>query len=215
MSVGVFLLIGLIGLILVFSSFILDHDHGDFDHDMHLDHDAGDHDTTHDGTHEHNSSILRYLSIRIIAAFCVGFGGFGAIMALSGLSIFLAFLAASFGGMVSGYIVRQFMDLLLRNQGSSAPSARQLRGRTAQVIEDLVNTSIGEIRIILDNGIPVSKRARAYLGKSIPKGIEVVVLETLEDGTVVVARFDELTESLGTANIVSEEIQRERRTETQ
>lgn len=139
---------------------------------------------------------LGILDSRVISVFITAFGGFGAIGVQLGLSALASSLIGLFGGAVFGGVVAAFAGFLQSQQASSAVSANQLVGRTAQVTVSIKPNQLGQIVCRIGEE-KVEKLARTRNKSEIPAG-EIVRIEAIAGDCVIVA-FDENPQSYSSA----------------
>jgi len=176
----VFLTIGGVGFIVLLLSFLVGElaEHGgDLVHEL-GDHDVGDHDV------EHGHGGPSIFSMRIIAAFATGFGGFGAIARYYEISYMLSSLIGLASGLAVGAIVYFIVKFLFTQQASSAVEVGTLVGREATVDVIIPAGSMGKIQLTAKGGT-VSLMAKSGNGEAIQHGAIVTIKSVVGDIVIV------------------------------
>lgn len=167
--VTIFLVIGAIGFLFLFVSFLV----GDIFDALGMDFGL---DASHD---------FGLLDSRVVGIFLTAFGGFGAIGAI----FFGAIVGALFGilgGVALGAIVFYFGRMLYNQQATSSVGARDLIGRQAQVVVAIQPGGVGQISCLVGEE-RVEKLARAADGAAVKAG-ETVFIEQITSDAVLVSR---------------------------
>jgi hypothetical protein len=147
-------------------------------------HDFGDHGDLggHDVEHGHGGPSI--FSLRILAAFTTGFGGFGAIARYYEFS----YVVSSLAGIVMGVLVAAVVYLVVRflytQQASSDVTLASLVGKDATVEVFIPAGSVGKI-VLTAKGATVALTARSADGRGIPYGANVTIKEVVGDSAVV------------------------------
>jgi hypothetical protein len=138
--------------------------------------------------HDFAGTDLGVLDSRVISVFVTAFGGFGAIGVQLGWNALASSLFGLVGGLIFGGVVGVFARFLQSQQASSAISAVQLVGRTAQVTVSIKPNQLGQIVCRIGEE-KVEKLARTKNESEIRAG-EIVRIEAIAGDSVIVA-FDE------------------------
>jgi hypothetical protein len=139
---------------------------------------------------DHGGVKVPSLSPITIASFVTAFGAFGIISTL----LFEApgnwsLLWAALGGLITGAITHfAYFYLLIKPQGSSEVTIRDIIGATAEVITPIPEGSVGEVAFVAQRG-RVTYTAKSVGGQPISKGTTVTIKE-LVGSTVLVAPKD-------------------------
>lgn len=130
------------------------------------------------------------LSPIAIASFVTAFGAFGLVSNLMfDASSFWSFLWATLGGMVIGAAAHfAYFYLLVKPQGSSEVTARDIIGATAEVITAIPEGNVGEVAFVAQRG-RVSYPAKSVGGQPISKGT-IVTVKDRAGGVLLVSPED-------------------------
>lgn len=180
-SEACFLIVGLVGAVLLFLSFVLG-----FDHDF----DFGDHDTelSHEVEHDTDNSLQvpSFLSLKVILAAMVGFGVCGSIAAFSGLPALLSWPLAVVGLLVFGIGIHQMvLKPLAKGQSNSMLSRESYLGVLGTVTLSITEGGDGQVTFNNLNGARVTERATSTDGRPIAAGNQVMVIDVSDRGVVV------------------------------
>lgn len=137
---------------------------------------------------DHSTDGIGLLDSRIISIFLTAFGACGAIGIQTGFGAVIASLFGLAGGLVLGGLAFYFGRLLYRQQASSSVSARQLIGRTAEVIVSIHPGSVGQISCRI-GGERIEKLARSADNSEIKAG-SIVLIEEFTSDAVIVSLYD-------------------------
>lgn len=169
LSMMIFSTMAVVGGIYCFFAFALGH--GDHDHDFGDGHDFGGH-GDHDG-----GDAPSVFSLRNLMLFLTGYGAIGALARYHGAS----FLMSSFWGMCSGALMAMLAYLVYRalykSQATSNIDNRILVGSTATVEQMIPAEGLGVVMTGEAIGHIIRLRARNKLGRSVPAGKSVRILE--------------------------------------
>ncbi len=170
-AVSVFLGIAAIGFVFLLVSLIFGEifDHFDFGHGF-------DHDLSHGGP--------GFFSTRVLSVFITAFGGFGAIGIYQGYGIFASSFFGFAGGIVLASVIYFFARFLFGQQASSATSAADLVGRTAEVTVSIPRGGVGQVRCLVGESM-MDKIARTRDGEAVPFHTLVKIEEIIGDSAIV------------------------------
>ena len=173
----------LVGAGVVYAAFILIsgglHDLGD---SIHLPFDIG-----HAPDFSHGEIGLPSLSPITIASFLTGFGVFGIVATLGfGASAGVSVVVAAIGALIIAIISHfAFFYLLIKPQGSSEVTQKDIIGATAEVTVPIAVGGIGEVAFVAQ-GSRVTYPARSLDRVALPRGATVTIVEMV--GSVVAVR---------------------------
>ena len=170
-AISVFLGIAAIGFLFLLVSLIFGgiFDHLDFGHGF-------DHDLGHGGP--------GFFSTRVLSVFITAFGGFGAIGIYQGYGIFASSFLGFSGGVVLASVIYFFARFLFAQQASSATSAADLVGRTAEVTVGIPVGGVGQVRCLVGESM-VEKIARSRDGAAVPHHALVKIEEIIGESAIV------------------------------
>lgn len=146
--------------------------------------DAGD--NGHDAAHG-------YLNFSVILAFIAWFGGVGYLASSgAGWTAAASILVAIIGGLAGASFIYQIFKHFIRPAGREEldPRDYEMTGKLARVTSAIRPGGIGEI-VYEQNGARMVRAARSSSGTAIPRGTEVIVLDS-ERGVGMVAPWNEL-----------------------
>lgn len=177
----IFLAIGGIGFLFLLVSFLV----GDLFDMIGLEFGSADLDAGHD---------FGVFDSRVVSVFLTSFGSFGAIGTILGYGAAGSSLFGLLGGVVFGAIIFYAGKFLYTQQSTSAVSAKDLVGRTAQVVVAIKPGLVGQIscRVGLET---VEKLARASSGEEIQVG-QIVRIDSIGSDSVLVSLDDGRSKSL-------------------
>lgn len=144
-----------------------------------------------DLNHDFAGTEIAILDSRALSVFVTAFGGFGAIGVQLGWGALASSLFGLVGGLIFGGIVAAFASFLNSQQSSSAITANQLVGRTAQVTVAIKPNQVGQIVCRIGEE-KIEKLARTASGAELPAGA-LVRIESLAGDSVIV-RTEENTQ---------------------
>jgi membrane protein implicated in regulation of membrane protease activity len=170
-AISVFLGIAAIGFLFLLVSLIFGgiFDHFDFGHGF-------DHDLGHGGP--------GFFSTRVLSVFITAFGGFGAIGIYQGYGVFASSFFGFAGGVVLASVIYFFARFLFAQQASSATSAADLVGRTAEVTVGIPVGGVGQVRCLVGESM-VEKIARTRDGAAVPYNSLVKIEEIIGESAIV------------------------------
>jgi hypothetical protein len=174
--VYVYVALAVVGLVLLGAS-LLGAGHGG--------HDTGD---GHDGATDHASPVLALLSVRVWT-YLLAFGGLtGALLRVIGREgELVSALGALTVGVAAAAMARLIIGRASRAGASGTTQARELVGRTADVIVPFAGGKTGKIRVRVAGG-DVDVLATADEGEALSQHDEVLIVELKEGGTALVTR---------------------------
>jgi hypothetical protein len=147
------------------------------------------------GGHHHDGPGL--LNLSSILAFVGWFGGVGYLMHNGfGLAGFFSIILAIAGGLAGGWVVWQLLRKLKASEQILDPNDYRLPGTIARVTSSIRVGGVGEI-VYEQQGIRQVAAARSLDNRAIPRGAEVVVMETAGGIALVQSWEDALAESDG------------------
>lgn len=155
-------------------------DHAGGDH-------AGDHPAgEHPAEHHHSSWLFGVLSFRTIVAAATFFGLTGMAAHSAGLSHSNVIILALAGGAAAMYAVYGLMRLLWSLKSEGTVRIQHALGRTAAVYLRIPghNAGAGKVQLSLQNR--TMEYPAVTHGDDLPTGAEVVVVEVINPGTLVV-----------------------------
>jgi hypothetical protein len=170
-AISVFLGIAAVGFLFLLVSLVFG---GIFDH-LELGH-GFDHDLSHGGP--------GFFSTRVLSVFITAFGGFGAIGVSQGYGIFASSFFGAVGGLVLASVIYFFARFLFGQQASSATSAADLVGRTAEVTVGIPGGGVGLIRCLIGESM-IDKIARSRDGAAVPHNSLVKIEEVIGESVIV------------------------------
>lgn len=147
---------------------------GDGDHDG----DGGGHfhpdgvEVAGDGASHTLDALGSWFSLKVIAAFCVGFGGAGATASMLNPNPLVAVGSATGFGLLMAAVARWIVGLFIKNETSSHVSEQSLLGQEGVVTQTILAGRAGEVEV---KG--VYRPARAAEGVEIKTGEHVRVLQ--------------------------------------
>lgn len=148
--------------------------------------DAGAHGDT--GAHGHAATVSP-INFQTLVSFLMGFGGVGYIATRGGWgALLLVLLAATAGGLATGWIVLKFMRFLVRNERPMPPTSYV--GITGKLTLAIRENGTGEV-VYEHVGTRQVLAARSADGRPIAKGEQVVVLR-YEKGIAYVEPWQDL-----------------------
>jgi hypothetical protein len=158
-------------------------------------HDAGGHDAGADAGGHHGHDGLGLLNVSTILAFVGWFGGVGYLVRNGlGAIAFVSLLLAVAGGLAGGAIVWWMLRKLKASEQILDPREYRLPGTIARVTSGIRVGGIGEI-LYEQHGVRQVAAARSLDGRAIPRGTEVVIMQTAGGVALVQAWDDVLAES--------------------
>jgi membrane protein implicated in regulation of membrane protease activity len=179
---AVFIGIASVGFLFLLVTFLL----GDFDHDADVGHEVQmDHDAA---GHEHGGPS--FLSTRVLSVLITSFGAIGAIGLSLGLGPAVSSILGLAGGFALGWVVFVFARFLFGQQASTDISVNDLIGQTAKVTVAIPPGGFGQVRCVIGE-TQIERIARATDTQGIPFN-ESVVVEGIEEGSVIVRKVDAL-----------------------
>jgi membrane protein implicated in regulation of membrane protease activity len=161
----------------------------DADADMDADADA-DADVGHDHDHDHDihstgpSIFAGWLSGKVLSALLVGFGLTAGILCLAGWPTWLAGLAGLPVGWGFGFVIKSFIQLMIREQFNSIVKEDRLLYRAGQVTSTILPGRLGEVEVM---GVVRAARAPEDMEIRTGEPIRVVAL-----GDVLTVKPDKL-----------------------
>lgn len=179
---GALLGIGVIYAIVILIGGSLGEVHLPHGFDFHL----GQHDI-HVGSEVNSGEVgLPSLSPVTIASFVTAFGAFGLIaQGLFDASTIWSLAAAATGGLIAAIIAHfAFGYFLIKPQGSSEVTIKDIVGAVAEVITPIPANSVGEVAFVAQGG-RVTYPAKSATGKTINRNTTVVI-ERIVGGVVLV-----------------------------
>ncbi len=170
-AVSVFLGIAAIGFLFLMISLVFGEifDHFDFGHGF-------DHDLGHGGP--------GFFSTRVLSVFITAFGGVGAISVYQGYGILASSFFGFAGGVVLAGVIYFFARFLFAQQASSATTATDLVGRTAEVTVSIPGGGVGQVRCLVGESM-IDKIARTRDGAAVPHHSLVKIEEIVGDFAIV------------------------------
>lgn len=185
-SEGAFVTIGLIGFLILLSSFVFGEiaEHSmEFGHDLEVPHEVS-------GGHELGAptelQVPSWLSLRVLAASSVGFGAVGFIADFTGLPEFLSWPLAAVAFLTMGagtYFL--ILKPLAAQQYNSLLSRYSYIGRDALVILDILPDRPGQVTFRDRQGARVTQTASSDLRAAVSKGATVRIVDLVPGGVVV------------------------------
>lgn len=174
----VFLWIGVAGFLAMAVSAAMGHD-GDVDGaDYHFDHDIGGHEVA-----DHSTSGPSPFSLRTISIFVTVFGFSGFLANFYGASDFISSAVGMAFGVVFATLAYYGFRMLYAQQGSSTIAITGLVGQTAEVINVIPESGVGEVMVVF------SGQKQAFLARSrdgqIQAGSKVKVVDVLGSNLLV------------------------------
>jgi membrane protein implicated in regulation of membrane protease activity len=135
------------------------------------------------------------INVSTILAFVAWFGGVG-YLARNGLgaAAFVSLVIAVVGGLAGGAFIWWVLRKLKQSEQVLDPRDFELPGTLARVTSGIRVDGVGEI-VYEQQGVRQVSAARSQDGKAIPRGTEVVVLETA-GGIAFVRTFDDVLEEV-------------------
>jgi membrane protein implicated in regulation of membrane protease activity len=124
-----------------------------------------------------------WLSVKVLAAFCVGFGALGLVGRSLQWPVGGQIALASGAGILMAIAARAITRLFTKNETSSHVTEESLAGKTGMVTAAILEGRMGEVAV---GGI--HRPARARDGKEIPQGVQVRVVAI--GPTLIVERAD-------------------------
>jgi len=150
-----------------------------FSSDVEVDHDVDFHDggDGHGGGHD---DIPRFLSLRNIFLFGVGFGAVGAISASYGYPTLVSNILGVLSGFVSALIGWGMFVMLYKQQGSTTQNMSKLIGKSGRVTIKIPTSGVGQILVENEYGTPTHVTAESLSG-FLPVGKTVSVVKLIGD----------------------------------
>lgn len=124
-----------------------------------------------------------WLSVKVLAAFCVGFGALGLVARSLQWPVPGQVALASGAGVLMAVAARAITRLFTKNEASSHVTEDSLAGKTGMVTAAILEGRMGEVAVG-----SVHRPARAKDGKEIPQGAHVKVVGL--GPTLIVERAD-------------------------
>ena len=135
---------------------------------------------------DHGEVGVTGISSAAIATFITAFGAFGIVSTqLFNVSGPVSIIWAIIGGILCGGIAQLvFGYILVKPQGSTEVTAKDIIGVAAEVITPIPADSVGEIAFVAQGG-RITSSARSATGQAIPRGT-IVIIESMVGNVALV-----------------------------